>query len=139
MLFVLTVFIAAAQASKTNLCDMIVEDCIKVNGGDSVIDSKAHVKGLRGHWSFDDNLGLDTSGKANHASSAVTAGPGYGGRGTSAWFTGYNYMEIDNDESLNEKTFTVTFWINLHKDSKIAYNTASGKRWCPILQKGEDN
>ena len=132
-------FVTFAEDSNNNKCDMTVEDSVCIYNGSTVISSPATPSGLVGHWSFDDNLGLDQSGNSNHAKSGVTAGPASGGFGTAAYFTGYNYMEISPNEIMDLETFTFTFWLYIHKDSKIESHTASGNQWCPILQKGEDN
>jgi hypothetical protein len=131
-LIALTLLVIASPVLSIK-CDLISPDCVEDDGDGHIIDAKSHVKGLRGHWSFDDSQGLDSSGKGNHAVSGVTAGPAQGGLGTSASFTGYNYMEVPHHSSMNFKTFTVSFWLYLHKDGKLEFNEATGKRWCPIF------
>lgn len=128
-----------AETLNTNKCDLTVENSVCIQSGKSVISSPGVPHGLVGHWSFDDNLGLDSSGNSNHAKSGVTAGPAPGGFGSSGYFTGYNYMEVPPNESMDLETFTITFWMNVHRDSRIESNTASGMQWCPVLQKGEDD
>ena len=102
MLFILLIpFVTFASDINTNKCDMTVEDSVCIYNGATVISSPATPSGLIGHWSFDDNLGLDHSGNSNHAKSGVSAAPASGGFGSAAYFTGYNYMEVPAHESMN--------------------------------------
>ena len=101
LVLLLIPFVTFADNVNTNKCDMTVEDSVCIYNGATVISSPAAPSGLIGHWSFDDNLGLDQSGNSNHATSGVTAGPSAGGFGSAAYFTGYNYMEIPANEMMN--------------------------------------
>lgn len=95
--------------------------------------------GLVAHWSFDDSKGLDSSGHQHHAKTAVGSGPAQGSRGASAYFSGNNYVEIENSAELNATVFTYTLWIYLYRDAEVEGGVGTGFRWCPLLQKGLDD
>lgn len=118
----------------SELCEMTLSGGICLFGGETVLMPDAKQDGLTGHWTFDDNSGLDSSGSQNHAASAVTAGSSYGGKGHSAAFTGDSYIEIPHSESLSSTLFSMTFWVFMQEDS-----ATEGLRWCPLIQKGTDD
>ena len=53
---------------------------------------------------------------------------------TAAGFSGEDLIEIPHSDSFTAKVFSLSFWLFMHKDP-----ADSGFRWCPILQKGEDD
>ena len=115
------------------LCDITMEGGICLYGDETVYMPIAIPDKLVGYWTFDDDYGLDYSGNKNHALSPPTPGPGRGGKGNSASFTGQNYLEVSHSDSFDSKIFSMTFWVFIQKDS-----STSGDRWCPIVQKGKD-
>lgn len=59
-----------------------------VNNGSKIYLKNAKVKDLICHISFDDSLGLDSSGLNNHANMMVSASPSFGEKGHSGYFDG---------------------------------------------------
>lgn len=59
---------------------------------------------------------MDSSGSKNHAKNSIEAGPSFGGIGSSAYFNGYNYLEIPNSPDFDSKIFSLTFWVYLIKE-----------------------
>ncbi|CAG9334355.1 unnamed protein product [Blepharisma stoltei] len=134
MLLKTVILISLFLAYGSDLCEMTLQGGICLFGGETVLMPNAVQDGLKGHWTFDDDSGLDSSGSQNHASKTVGAGPSYGGQGTSASITGSDYIEIpDSNGSLSSTLFSVTFWVFIG-DSQ----NSEGLRWCPLLQKGND-
>lgn len=122
-------------SSTSKVCDISVEGGICLYKGESVLLPNARQSGLTGYWTFDDNKALDYSGNKNHAKSSVPAGHSAGGRGSSAKFSGSEYLEIPSADSLSAKIFSATFWTFLEKDDAVKIT----EEWCPLLQKGNDD
>jgi hypothetical protein len=82
---------------------------------------------------------VDSSGQKNHASNAIVSGPGLWGRGASAFFNGYDYVEIPHSTSFAAagEAFSVTAWVYL-MDAPARPGDAAG-RWCPIVHKGAED
>ena len=117
----------------STLCDITLEGGMCIFGSETVLMPAAVPDSLVGHWTFDDNSGLDSSGEGNHASVVPPASPGRMGKGYSGSYSS-SYSEIPHSSSFSSKTFTLTFWLFMHKDP-----ADTGHRWCPIIQKGTDD
>lgn len=109
-------------------CDIISPGPICLEGGAKMIGADAAPPGLLARYTFDDALGLDNSGRANHADTSVSPihyGPGVGGSGHSAKFDGSSYVQIPNHPSYTEagSTFTIEMWLYLLQDSTGEWRT----------------
>jgi hypothetical protein len=109
----------AAAAAAGDMCDLVTQGPICVEGGKKAITADAAPKSLLAHFTFDDSHGLDTSGFHNHATHAPSFGPGVGGHGHAARYAGTDYTEIGHDASYAEagSSFTVEMWMFLRQDS----------------------
>lgn len=121
------------------LCDLQLTNGICLFGGQTVLMPDAVPAGLVGHWTFDDNKGLDSSGNQHHASSNPASGPAQASRGASAYFDGTDYLEITNLNTFNATVFSYTLWVYLYRDAEVESGLSVGFRWCSILQKGKDD
>ena len=119
-----------------NECDLISDGPICLYGGDRILLPLAKPKGLIGYWNFDEIKPLDNSGRRNHGKGSAKAGPAFGGMGNSAYFSNGEYIEVSNSDDLNSNDFTITFWLYVINDN---YSNNKGIRFCPLLQKGDDN
>jgi hypothetical protein len=115
----------------SDLCDLTLDGAICLFDGQTNLLPRAQPEGLVGHWSFDDNSGLDYSHKRHHATTKPVASGAYSGRGASAKFTGHDYLEVSPSTDFDVKLFTVSFWAYIFGQS-----SDSGRRWCPLMQKG---
>ena len=59
--------------------------------------------------------------------------------GSSAFFNGFDYLEIPHSQDFTSKVYSVTFWLYLIKEYTEDLKQKKGLRWCPILQKGVDD
>ena len=139
MLVIALVCIGAALGQSNPFCDLTLSGGVCLFGGATVLMPDAAPPGLIGHWSFDDNAGLDSSGLQHHASSSVPSGPAAGGQGASAQFSGSNFVEIPDAADLDSRIFTLTTWLFLYRNAEVEGGVSTGFRWCPILQKGLDD
>lgn len=112
----------------TEMCDIVAGGSICLGGGAKVLAPNAQPKGIVGHFTFDDNKGLDYSGKANHAKEPPAFGPGVGGKGSSAKFDGSDWVEIPDHKAMDSMDFSVTFWMYLLQDST--------GQWRSVMHKG---
>lgn len=64
--------------------------------GEKYLTNSARPKGLVGSWNFDDEYPVDDSGFKNHANNPIPPGPAISGKGYSANFNGFDYIEIAN-------------------------------------------
>ena len=92
----------AAAAAAGDMCDLLTQGPICVEGGKKVLTADAAPKSTLAHFTFDDSHGLDTSGLHNHATRAPSFGPGVGGHGHAARFAGTEYTEIRHDAAFSE-------------------------------------
>jgi len=101
------------------------------DGGRTIYTSDGQATNLLGYYSFDDSIGLDHSGNANHAHAPPPAvGPGHDGRGQSAAFSGGDFFRISHSPSFEGlRQMTVSFWVYLLTDSIDA--------WRVVFRKGE--
>jgi hypothetical protein len=118
-----------------NECDLISDGPICLYGGDRILLPFAKPKGIIGYWNFDEMKPLDNSGRRNHAKGITTAGPAFGGMGSSAFLNG-QYIEVPHSDDFDSNDFTITFWLFVINDN---YSNNKGIRFCPLLQRGEDN
>jgi hypothetical protein len=58
--------------SRPQHCDLVAAGSLCLANGEKVLLPDAVPKGMNGRWSFDDNRGLDSSGKRNHAKNAIS-------------------------------------------------------------------
>ncbi len=119
----------AAAAAAGDMCDLVTQGPICVEGGKKVITADAAPKSLLAHFTFDDSHGLDTSGSHNHAVHAPSFGPGVGGHGHAARFVGTDYTEIRHQSSYAESgsAFTIEMWLYLRQDSTGDWRTVVHK------------
>jgi hypothetical protein len=117
-------------------CDISLTSGVCIYDGQNVVRPYSTIPGLKGYWTFDDASSLDYSGSLNHGLSAVTAGHSPSGRGASSRFQGSSLIEVPSSASLSSKVFSLTFFLFLEQEETI---NQTGLRWCPILQKGDDD
>ena len=117
-------------------CDITMDLGLCLYSGIHIIKPFSRLSGVQGYWTFDDDQCLDYSGLSNHGLSASPAGHSPGISGSSALFSGSNYIEIPSAESISAEVFSISFWLFLEKEETI---NQTGLRWCPILQKGIDD
>jgi len=119
----------AAAAAAGDVCDLLTQGPICVEGGKKVIAADAAPKSLLAHFTFDDAHGLDTSGVHNHATHAPAFGPGIGGNGHAARYVGTDYTEVRHVAGYAEagSAFTVEMWIYLRQDSTGDWRTVLHK------------
>jgi hypothetical protein len=101
------------------------------DGGRTVFTPDAKFTGLVGWYDFDDALGLDKSGHANHPlAPQPDVGPGHDGRGQSAHFSGVDSFMIPHvAEFESMRQMTVSFWIYLLSEPS--------ESWRIIFRKGD--
>ena len=117
-------------------CDVQIDSGICLYSGFNVLKPLSISDSLTGYWSFDDSSSIDYSGNSNHGDSGVSAGSSYMGQGSSSRFAGSSYITIPNSSSLTSEVFSITFWLYLEQEDTI---NQTGLKWCPILQKGNDD
>jgi len=88
--------------------------------------------GLVGHWDFDSEVAIDSSGNGNHGVTELLHGPSPVGSGHSASFT-KNFMMVPSSANLKLADFTYSFWIYLQDDETQVGRSAT---WCPLIRKG---
>jgi len=101
------------------------------NGGQTVFTPDGTQNSLVAWYNFDDAIGLDSSGMANHATSPVPdVGPGHQGRGNSAHFNGGDKFTIGHTSTYDGmQQMTVSFWMYLLTDSTDS--------WRVVFRKGD--
>jgi len=126
----------ATPFNEENSCDMVADGAICLFEGRKLILPDATPKGLVAHWDFDGNVVVDSSGNRNHGKNPIPVGPGIWGRGASAYFNGFDYVEFDHSASLQEagKVYSMTMWIFLIQEVP----SRGASRWCPLVHKGAD-
>lgn len=99
-----------------------------IQKGLKIIIPTAKPRGLFGHWSFDEiqvnNIKnfilnkkiLDHSGNNNHAKNQIKTGPSFLGVGNSAYFDGYDFLEIPHSSDFMSKELSITFWLFIIKE-----------------------
>lgn len=117
-------------------CDSILSGpvCFSQSGRQQALMPNAVPTGLVGHWSFDSDVALDSSGNGNHGVTELLHGPSPAGSGHSATFT-RNFMMVPNSALLKLTDFTYSFWIYLADDGPPAAEGRSAT-WCPLVRKG---
>jgi hypothetical protein len=126
-------------AAGDDLCNLILDNGVCLYSGDTVLMPEGIPDSLVGHWTFDDNLGLDSSGSGHHGEAATDAGPSQGGWGSSAHFSGSNYFTVPASTDFEAKIFTLNFWAYFIHNSAVDLASTTGDQWCPILQKGYED
>lgn len=122
----------SAALERSRVCESVSPGPVCVSGGRKVLAADAAPAGLLARFSFDDSMGLDSSGMANHADLAaapLSFGPGVGGVGHSAAFHGANFVEVPNHPSYSEAaaSFTLELWLYLRQDSTGDWRTIAHK------------
>lgn len=116
-------------------CDLVTDEEICLFDGQYILQPPNSQSDLVGHWTFDDELPLDSSGNQNHAIGYLLPGFGFGGNDSGALFNG-NFISIPYANGFNSKDFSITFWLFLVEDF---FSENSGNRYCPIMQQGKDD
>lgn len=86
---------------------------------------------LIGSYTFDDNMGLDSSGKGHHSSVVPRSGPGHGPTGNSARFDGVQLMEVAHSAMFDSIDLSISLWMYLMEDSTNSYRTIFRKAATP--------
>lgn len=86
-------------------------------------------KRLAAHWTFDDMVAHDHSGRGNAMRPVPNVGPGRGGHGQSAYFNGSNYAMVEHAAAFETRELSVTYWLYLLRDSIGSWRT--------VLRKGD--
>ena len=121
---------------KEIVCDFDLQGPICINNGERILLPPSKPHKILFHLSFDQSEVLDDSGNHHHPTGTVKSGPSFTGNGQSGFFMDGNYLTISPDNELNAKEFSLTFWIFLFEDY---LSNAIDKRYCPLMQKGEEN
>jgi hypothetical protein len=121
---------------KDSECDLITDGPICIYNGDRVLLPLAKSNGLIGYWNFDEIKPLDNSGNKLHGVGTVKSGPAFAGLGSSALFSGGEFLQIPYNKGFNGQNFTITFWLFVFQDF---FSNNKGIRFCPFLQRGNDN
>eukprot|EP00697_Spironema_sp_BW2_P004899 gnl/Spiro4/16620_TR8952_c0_g1_i1.p1 gnl/Spiro4/16620_TR8952_c0_g1~~gnl/Spiro4/16620_TR8952_c0_g1_i1.p1 ORF type:complete len:458 (-),score=99.86 gnl/Spiro4/16620_TR8952_c0_g1_i1:60-1403(-) len=112
------------------LCGIMSNNNICVGGGKKIFAADAPLLDLAGHWTMDDNKGLDSSGQSNHMMfSPLGFGPGVAGIGTSALINGEYGLVIPHIPRYFTSDYTISLWIFLMENAKTS-------EWRPLLHKG---
>lgn len=122
-----------ASLTGTPTCDSDLSGplCYANAGRQQVLLPSAVPNGLVGHWDFDSDVPVDSSGSGQHGVTELVHGPAPAGSGHSAEFT-RNFMMVPNSKLLKLEDFTYSFWIYLLDDDTKSKNAA----WCPLIRKG---
>jgi hypothetical protein len=129
---------STASLTGTPQCDTILSDPIcfasKQQGKQQVLLPNAVPNGLVGHWDFNSDQALDSSGNGNHAVTELVHGPSPAGNGHSGKFNN-NFMMVPNTPMFKAQDFTYSFWIYL-LDDETPKGLSSSATWCPLIRKG---
>lgn len=123
----------AFQATGLDSCDVTSQGPVCFSGQRSMLVPTAVPSGLVGHWTFDERIAYDSSGRGNHGTSEIMHGPSPPGGGHSALFQ-KSFMTVPNAKSLQLVDFTYTFWVYTLEDSAALADTLPPR--CPLLRKG---
>lgn len=125
---------AAASLSADPTCDSDLSGPICFGEGrKQTLLPNAVPNGLVGHWNFDNDVALDSSGNANHGVTELVHGPSPVGSGHSASFT-KNFMMVPSTANLKLADFTYSFWVYLQEDDSAKVGRSA--TWCPLVRKG---
>mmetsp|Transcript_52230 Transcript_52230/g.154156 ORF Transcript_52230/g.154156 Transcript_52230/m.154156 type:complete len:401 (-) Transcript_52230:13-1215(-) len=114
-------------------CSLVANGPVCYGGQRATLVPNAAVPGLIGHWTFDEQDPIDSSGNGNHGVSDVTHGPSPTGGGHSALFRN-NFLTVPNTWHFKTQDFSYSLWVYLLDDG--AGSKADEPRWCPLLRKG---
>jgi hypothetical protein len=115
-------------------CDVTLSGPICYSGQRQALLPDAVPTGLVGHWAFDSDSPVDSSGNGNNGVTELMHGPAPAGNGHSASFA-KTFMMVPNSASLNNDDFTYSFWIYLVDDNSVPA-AAQSATWCPLIRKG---
>lgn len=113
-------------------CSITSKEPISFNDGQQILLPLSNPDGLISYYSFDQSEPIDDSGNGFHAVGKVKAGHAFGGQGSSARFSGGEYVYIPSNEKFNSPDFSITFWMYL-----LDENMEDDTDICPILYKGK--
>jgi len=121
-------------------CDVYSDSPICYSGGEGsnrhgILLPNAVAAGLVGRWTFDEESALDSSGSANHGTSAIVHGPSFTGGGHSAYFQ-RNFLSVPNSAQFQFADFTYSFWVYLLEHPAASEAQMDFLDWCPLLRKG---
>jgi len=116
-------------------CDSDLSGSICYAGQQHALMANAVPPGLVGHWDFNSDVPMDSSGNGNHGVTELVHGPSPAGSGHSAAFT-KTFMMVPNSAQLKLTDFTYSFWIYLMDDGTPASATGRSATWCPLIRKG---
>jgi len=116
-------------------CDTDLSGPICFSRQQSTLLPNAVPQGLVGHWSFDSDMAVDSSGNGNHGVTELLHGPSPAGSGHSAVFM-KTFMMVPNSAQLKLVDFTYSFWVYLLDDSTNPTASDSSATWCPLIRKG---
>lgn len=114
-------------------CDVVSTGPICFNEGSSVLLPGTYSEDLLGHWTFDEEMPIDSSGRGNHGKGAVEHGPSPAGSGSSAFFAS-NFLEIPHMDDLESDDFSYTFWVYIVRQTVAESREAPA--WCSMIRKG---
>lgn len=121
----------------TPSCDVDLSGpiCYALSGQKATLLPNAVPHGLVGHWNFDSDVPMDSSGNGNHGVTELVHGPSPAGSGHSAAFT-KTFMMVPNSGQLQLSDFTYSFWTYLLDDGSPASALERSANWCPLIRKG---
>mmetsp|Transcript_47970 Transcript_47970/g.104363 ORF Transcript_47970/g.104363 Transcript_47970/m.104363 type:complete len:366 (-) Transcript_47970:29-1126(-) len=127
--------VAAEEAfSDAAMCDVESTGAFCFAGQGKLLPG-AKQRGLIGHWSFDAESAVDSSGHGNHGIiDLLEHGPSPAGKGHSALFRS-NFVMVPHSERLDFRgDYTFSFWVFIPEEVSDPSDDRAG--WCPILRKG---
>lgn len=115
-------------------CDVTATGPVCFSERRYALEPGAQQGGLVGHWTFDEQAALDSSGHGNHGATELMHGPAPAGSGHSGLFR-KNFMMVPNSPTIQHLgDFTYSFWVFVEDNSdRIDDDTP---RWCPMIRKG---
>jgi len=130
-------FSVDASLTGTPTCDVDLSGpiCYAQAGRKQALLPQAVPNGVVGHWDFDTDMAVDSSGNGNHGVTELVHGPSPAGSGHSAAFT-KNFMMVPNSAQLKLSDFTYSFWVYLMDDGSTPSGVGSSATWCPLIRKG---
>eukprot|EP00371_Babesia_bovis_P001282 XP_001609929.1 membrane protein [Babesia bovis T2Bo] len=131
-------FLSTCFTAKFEGCDVVVDSSICITNGNTIVLPKSHRNGRLLHYTFDEDIAVDSSGNGNHAIGALIGRSGFGGVGNAAYFR-KNFIYLNDSQLLHVREFTVAFFIFLLMDEVSITNAQKVNSYCPIVHKGIRN
>ncbi|GFE54717.1 hypothetical protein protein, putative [Babesia ovis] len=119
-------------------CDVVVDSSICIKDGSTVLLPSARRHGRVIHYTFDQDIAVDSSGYGSHAIGTLVGHAGFGGVGSSAYFR-KNFVYLNDSQTLHTQEFSISLFVFLLSDEDSLANAQKLNQYCPIVQKGIRN